>query len=266
MLPRPMPPLAELQRDFAAALRDAGRPVPAAVAAVSSGPGARGFDVYRNNIAVSLIEALEAAFPAVRKLVGDDFFRALAKAYIAEQPPRSPVLLLYGRGFGGFLDGFPPAQEVPYLGDVARLEWARLHAYHAADADPLDIARLSAVPQADLGGLRFALHPSLQLVRSRWPVVSLWAASSGADPAAPVDMKAAQEAAVIRPALAVDVRLLPAGGHGFIQQLLEGATLAEAAEQAARNPAFDLAEHLQGLFQIGAVTALRFSDSDSQQG
>lgn len=262
-----MQPLADLQRDFAAALRDAARPVPAAVTAMSAGPGARGFDVYRNNIAVSLIEALETAFPAVRKLVGDEFFKALAKAYSVEEPPRSPVLLLYGRGFGAFLDGFPPAREVPYLGDVARLECARLHAYHAVDADPLDIARLSAVPQAELGGLGFSLHPSLQLLRSRWPVVSLWAASSGADPAAEVNLKVAQQAAVIRPGLEVDLRLLPAAGYGFIGQLMEGATLAEAAERAARHdPAFDLAEHLQGLFQIGAVTALRYPDSDSQQG
>ena len=262
-----MQTLADLQHEFAAALRDADRPVPGAVVPLGAGPGMRSFNVYRNNVAVSLIEALEAAFPAVRKLVGEEFFKALAKAFIAEQPPRSPVLLLYGRGFGDFLQGFAPVRELPYLVDVARLEWARLHAYHAADAVPLEIGCLSAVPEEDLGDLSFALHPSLQLVRSRWPVVSLWAASSGTDPEAEVDMKTAQEAAVIRPALTVDLRLLPRGGYGFIDQLAAGATLAEAAAQGTeRDPAFNLAEHLQGLFQIGAVTGLRQPLSDSEQG
>ena len=256
--------LAALQQAFSSALRDAAQPVPAPVAVSAEGPAARGFDVYRNNVAVSLIEALEAAFPAVRRLVGEAFFKAMAKAYIAEEPPRSPVLLLYGRSFGDFLEGFPPAAGVPYLGDVARLEWAQLYAYHAADAAPLEIDRLTAVPSSDLGSLRFALHPSLHLIRSRWPVVSLWAASG--EPAAPtdIDLKIGQEAAVIRPALKVETRLLPAGGHDFIAELLEGATLSAAAEQAVeRDPAFELAVHLQGLFEIGAVTALLPSGLDT---
>ncbi|WP_299624104.1 DUF2063 domain-containing protein [Pelagibius sp.] len=259
-----MPSLADLQGAFAAALRDPARRVPAAVVVGSEGPRARGFDVYRNNVAVSLTEALQAAFPVVQRLVGDDFFKAAAKAYVAQEPPRSPVLLLYGQGFGDFLDGFPPAQEVPYLSDVARLEWARLHAYHAADAPVLEISRLAEIPEAALGGLRFVLHPSLRLVRSRWPVVSIWAASSGQGNAEAVDMSVAQEAAVIRPALDVDLRLLPPGGYGFMEALMTGATLAEAAERASQqDTAFALAEHLQGLFQIGAVTALRQSGPDS---
>ncbi|WP_420345420.1 DNA-binding domain-containing protein [Pelagibius sp.] len=257
-------PLAGLQSAFSAALRDPALPAPQAVAQAGRGPLARGFDVYRNNVAVSLIEALEAAFPVVRRLVGEAFFKAVARAYVAEAPPCSPVLLLYGRSFGTFLDDFPPAARVPYLGDVARLEWARLYAYHAADAAPLEIASLSALPEGALGGLRFTLHPSLRLLRSRWPVVSIWAASSDAGTADAVDMGSGQEAAAIRPALTVETRLLPAGGHDFIADLVEGATLSAAAEQAIdRDPAFELAVHLQGLFEIGAVTALLPSAPDA---
>ena len=260
----PMPSHADLQGAFAAALRDPARPVPAAIVVGSEGPRARGFDVHRNNVAVSLTEALQAAFPVVRRLVGEDFFKAAAKAYMTAEPPRSPVMLLYGEGFGDFMDGFPPAREVPYLGDVARLEWARLYAYHAADAPVLEISRLAEIPEAALGDLRFALHPSLRLVRSRWPVVSIWAASNGQGSAETVDMSIAQEAAVIRPALEVDLRLLPPGGHGFMDALMTGATLAEAAERASQqDTAFALADHLQGLFQIGAVTALRQPGPDS---
>lgn len=256
--------LVVLQQAFSVALRDAAQPVPAPIAVRAEGPAARGFDVYRNNVAVSLVEALEAAFPVVRRLVGADFFKATARAYTAEEPPRSPVLLLYGRSFGDFLETFPPAAGVPYLGDVARLEWAQLYAYHASDAAPLEIDCLSAVPSAELGGLRFALHPSLHLIRSRWPVVSLWVASGEGAAATEIDMKSGQEAAVVRPALKVETRLLPAGGHDFIADLMEGATLGAAAERAVeRDPAFELAIHLQGLFEIGAVAALLPSGPDT---
>lgn len=261
-----MPRLADLQAGFAAALTDPALPAPPEVLRQVKLPQSRRFDVYRNNMMVSLIEALETTFPVVRRLVGADFFKAAAKTHIRRAPPRSPVLLLYGEGFGDFLDGFPPAAGVPYLGDVARLEWARVKAYHAADAAPLGIDRLAGLPQDTLPDLRFTLHPSLSLIASRYPLASLWAATGGADPAAEVDMKRGEAVAVLRPALSVDVRLLPPGGHGFMARLAAGATLGEAAEVAAGSCAdFDLAEHLQGLFQLGAVTAIHAPAPDSPQ-
>lgn len=261
-----MPRLADLQADFAAALADPALPAPAGLTRQTALAQSRRFDVYRNNSMVSLIEALEAAFPAVRRLVGSDFFKAAAKTYIRRFPPRSPVLLLYGEGFGEFLDGFAPAAGVPYIGDVARLEWARLAAYHAADAEPLAIARLGAIPPELLSALRFRLHPSLHLLRSRWPVASLWAVTSGGDPARAVDMKQGEAIAVVRPMLSVEVRVLPAGGHDFLAALAAGSCLGAAAEQAlAAHADFDLAPHLQGLFALGAVAAIRLPDTDSQQ-
>ncbi len=258
--------LSDLQAAFAAALVDPALPVPAAVRRQVRLPQSRRFDVYRNNMMVSLIEALEAAFPAVRCLVGADFFKAAAKAYIRQTPPASPVLLLYGESFGDFLDGFAPAASVPYLGDVARLEWARLFAHHAADAAPLEIGRLAAVPESDLETVRLRLHPSLRLLGSRFPVARLWAAASGADPSVEVDMKRAEQVAVLRPALSVDVRVLPSGGYDFMVHLAEGKPLGAAAEAALRNcPDFDLALHLRGLFQLGAVVAIEPPNSQAQQ-
>lgn len=239
--------LAELQSDFAAALTDPALPPPAGLRA----PPLRRFAVYRNNRMAGLVQNLEAAFPVVRRLVGEAFFAAAARAYIAEQPPRSPVLLLYGESFGDFLDGFPPAAGVPYLGDVARLEWARRFACHAADAVPLSIASLAEVLQEVLPALRFALHPSLRLVSSRWPVAAIWSASTE------VSMARGEDVAMLRPALAVEVRVLPPGGFAFIAALAGGATLGDAAEATlAAAPECDLAAHLHGLFDLGAVTAL----------
>ncbi len=261
-----MPRLADLQADFAAALADPALPAPRGLKRQVTLAQSRRFDVYRNNVMVSLIEALEQGFPAVRRLVGSDFFKAAAKAFIRHSPPTSPVLLLYGEGFGDFLDGFEPAAGVPYIGDVARLEWARLAAYHAADAEPLSIARLAELPPETLPALRFTLHPSLRLLRSRWPAASLWAVTSGADPERAVDMKTGEAAAVLRPMLSVEVRVLPPGGYAFLAALAVGACLGEAAERAlAAHADFDLAGHLQGLFALGAVTAIHVPETDSQQ-
>jgi hypothetical protein len=254
-----VPSLADLQAGFAAALMDSARPTPEGLRQLAG----RRFDVHRNNMTVALIAALETAFPAVHRLVGDDFFRAAARGYLRREPPRSPVLLLYGEGFGNFLDDFEAARSVPYLGDVARLEWARLSAYHAADAEPLPVARLAAFPQDRLAELRFTLHPSLRLLSSRWPVAALWAATTGDDPDRDVDMTRGEEVAVVRPSLAVELRVLPPGGHGFIAALAGGATLGEAAETVlAGDPGFDLAVHLQGLFALGAVAELYLPDSN----
>ncbi|MGF1629056.1 MAG: putative DNA-binding domain-containing protein [Kiloniellaceae bacterium] len=261
-----MPRLAELQADFAAALTDPARPAPAGLRRQVKLPQSRRFDVHRNNRVVSLIEALESTFPVVCRLVGADFFKAAAKTYIRRFPPLTPVLLLYGESFGDFLDGFEPAAGVPYVGDVARLEWARLAAYHAADAEPLSIARLADLPQELLPDLRFVIHPSLHLLNSRWPVASLWAVTSGADPSRAVDMKTGEAVAVLRPMLSVEVRVLPEGGHAFVSALAAGSSLGAAAELALTVEAgFDLGQHLQGLFALGVVVAKLLPDKLSQQ-
>ena len=255
-----MKPLADSQAAFARALRDPDLPAPADIRRPADALQTRRFNVHRNNFVVSLTEALEATFPAVRKLVGEAFFKGSARAFIDAGPPTSPVLLLYGRGFGDFLDRFEPARSVPYLGDVARLEWARLSAYHAADMAPARIEALAAIPQADAGDARVALHPSFALIRSRWPVVSLWSACTGDGSEPDVDMARGEDAIVVRPSVTVDTRIAPAGGGTFMARLQAGDTLGQAALIASEEtPGFELAAHLQGLFAIGAVAAVSLS-------
>jgi len=249
-----VPSLAELQRRFARALRDPGLPAPLPLRSSSDG---RRFDVYRNNVTVSLVDALRSTFPAVHRLVGEEYFAAAARAYISEHPPRSPVLLLYGETFGEFLDRFPSASGAPYLGDVARLEWARMNALHAADAAPTGIDGLSGLPEESLESAALVPHPSLGLVASRWPVVSLWQASVDPGGEVEVDMRKPEQALVVRPALMVEVRRLPPGGAVFVGALLSGCRLGEAVQQAAdAAEQFDLAMLLQLIFEAGAVAAV----------
>ena len=157
--------LEQLQDHFASALLDPNRPVPGAVTSHTSRTPQKRFAVYRNNVVAGLIEALRAQFPASERIVGEEFFAGMARVYIETQPPRSPILVTYGDGFPDFIAGFAPAADVPYLADVARLEAARVRAYHAADAVPLDPARWQEIDPQALASLHVALHPSVEIVR-----------------------------------------------------------------------------------------------------
>ena len=116
------------------------------------------------------MKALGTRFPATSRIVGEEFFNAMARVFVIAHPPRSPLLMTYGDDFPDFIADFEPAAELPYLADVARLEAARTRAYHAADAVLLDPAAVAAtIGQEALGAVRFALHPSAR--RSSAPAI-----------------------------------------------------------------------------------------------
>lgn len=249
--------LAESQGAFVAALRDPNQAAPDDICRPNGARTSKRFDVYRNNVAVSLIEAVGATYPAVLKLVGEDFFKAATRVYVTQEPPRSPVLLRYGSTFPDFLEAFGPARSVPYLADVARLEWARLTAYHAADAEPLDLEALGTVPPEKLDVVRMGFHPSAALIKSTFPIVSIWSDILHPEQGIAVDMTRGEEALVVRPRLDVESRILPAAAYPFMKALFDGDTLGRAVQSAlAVDDTFDLATHLAGLFQTGAVVSL----------
>jgi hypothetical protein len=248
--------LAELQDSFAQALLNPGLSVPAAVK--DSGRAERRFAVYRNNVVVSLSRALRAAYPATARIVGDAFFAAAARIYVAGRLPERPALMTYGGEFPEFLDGFPPAQRHPYLSNVARLERARLIAYHAADTAPLEPNRLAAFAPEELTGLRLVVAPGAAVIRSRYPVVTVWMMNSGLKEPARVDFSVAEDALVSRRGIEVQVRLLRPGAAVFLQAVLAGRTLAEAAGQALTDvPAFDLAASLSDAMAAGVFVGVQ---------
>jgi Putative DNA-binding domain len=237
------------QIDFAHALRDPDLAVPAGVTSHNSDTPRERFAIYRNNVMVGLAGALEARFPATRKIVGEDFFKGAAKLFAATQPPRSPLMLFYGDAFPAFLADFEPAREVPYLADVARLEAARTRAYHAADAIPLTPAALSGVALDTLAASCFTLHASVEIVASDYPIVTIWAMNSGEIALAPITDWRGEDALVSRLGLDVEVRRLPPGAKTFLQNLAAGDPLGAAATAAlAGNASFDLAANLAALF------------------
>jgi Putative DNA-binding domain len=157
----------------------------AAIAAMlATGVAADRLDIYRNTFLVTLTKALQLGFPAVRKLVGEDFFEATAQLFIAQNPPRAAWLDVYGEAYPDFLETLPQAASVPYLADVARLEWAVSRALHAADIDRLDPARLASVAPEDCGRIRLMAEPSIGLLHLHHPADAIWRAVLGGDDAA----------------------------------------------------------------------------------
>lgn len=244
--------------DFGEALWDPEIATPAGLVGPDGVTAPKRFNVYRNNVIVSLGEALEQTFPAIRNLLGDDYFKALARAFVVEHPPKSPVLIWYGSEFADFIETFPPLGGYPYLADVARVEWAWVQAYHAADAAPLDPAALGAVDPEMIGAVKFEKHPAAAVIASRWPVRDL-ARANRFDPDADVtiDLNAPQSVVITRPEFDVELLQLRPGGDVFVKALLSGAALGEAAAQAAENNAeYSLSDCLSDCLSIGVFTDL----------
>lgn len=254
------------QTAFAAGLFEAASPPPAGLAAWNVAPPQRRYDVYRNNVAASLTGALASRFPAAESIVGPDFFRAMAHAFIRLHPPHSPLLLSYGDGFPDFVASFEPAREIGYLPDVMRIEVARGKAYHAADAQPLDPAGLCRFDPAELGSLTFEPHPSLSILRSSHPAVTIWAMNVGERPPGPIEQWQGEDALIVRPHMIVDVVRLPPGGASFQLALTQGASLGAAAEAGmAASSVFDLSANLAILLSSGTFVAVKQGNSDEDR-
>ncbi len=253
-----MTPSAEFdQGAFVRALLDPELPPPSGLEARHGFAPERRFAVYRNNVCVGLIDALADRFPVCRQLVGDEFFRAMAHCYMREFLPRTPMLFEYGDGFATFVASFEPARELPYLSDIARLEYAVGQAYHAEDAVPLPIDVIRAIPPDQLAGATAALHSSTHVISSKYPIVSIWRRHMSNEDLAPLELDHGEEALVVRPQLAVSVTALPTGGSAFVHALEEGRTFREAVTAASGVAAdFDLTGCLQELILAEAFTAI----------
>ena len=242
------------QTDFRAALLNPDLPVPAGLVGPQGRPAGRRFTVYRNNVTVSLTDALRQAFPVIRALVGADFFSAMAIEHLRAHPPASPLMMFYGADMPAFLTGFAPVQHLRYLPDVARLELALRYSYHAADAPPLPLEALQIAPDVLMAAtVQFA--PAVRLLRSDWPILSIWIANSrdGAPPKASV----AEDVLILRRDFDPEPVLLPQGAAGFLQSLLHGRSFGEALAGAAT---FDLTATLGILLTGGAIVGINLRD------
>ncbi|MCT7377506.1 DNA-binding domain-containing protein [Chelativorans salis] len=219
------------------------------------------YNVYRNNVTVSLVKALADTFPATRRIVGEDFFRAMARIHVRQTPPTSPLLFEYGRGFADFIENFEHARTLPYLADVARIERAWLDAYHAADTGPLKPDALAAIPPEKLSQATFTAHPAARVVRSRFPAVTIFALNRQDGPVGRLETADPEDGLVTRPELEVIVRRLPPGGAAFLEGLMAGKPLGEAVVAALEDDErFVPAANIAGMLEAGAFTAVAVSE------
>lgn len=238
------------QAQFTASVLTPQQPAPAGLRNPGGTQASKRFDVYRNNVAVGLTEALQTGFPVLQRLVGDRFFQAMAGVYLRQHPPRSPLMMFYGAEMPDFLRGFTPAAAHPYLPDIAVLELALRQSYHAADAAPITTDRLTALPPDALMGARLRFAPAIQRVTSAYPIHAIYRANTVAD--APRPVMQAESVLVTRPAFDPEIHLLPAGSDALVQALLRGQNLADALQTAGDGA--DLAAVLQLLLAQGALT------------
>lgn len=243
------------QDAFAAALLDPGMPVPDGITSARGGTDEVRFAVYRNNVFVGLTNALARRFPVTERLVGSAFFRGMARVYAQEHKPASPLMFTYGGDFPDFIAAFTPAVSLAYLPDVARLEAAWSDAYHADDAPPLATADLAAILPEKLAATRLVPHPAARLIRSDYPIGTIWAAHQG-DGVTPVRDWRPQTVLVARPQMEVRVHALPECDAGFAAALLQGESLGEAKQAASSDPHFDFGVALAGLVSLGAFAAI----------
>jgi hypothetical protein len=247
-----MPSLIEIQRGMAAATISGDAAALAALAALGVVGGKMGvparIDIYRNNVFGNYRKALAATFPAVRRLVGAAFFNAAVDGFVRAHPSIRGDINRYGGELPRYLADYRPARSLAYLPDVARLEWAIDQAAIAADAPPFDLAALAALPEDAHAGLRFVLHPSAQLVDSRYPILHIWRVNQ-ADYQGPAEVdldEGGDSLLVARGKRGIDVERLEPGMAALLRGLAAGEPLAVAASLAsAAEPSFDLPTALQ---------------------
>jgi hypothetical protein len=242
---------------FSGALVDPDKCPPEGIIGPDGKKAVKRFNVYRNNVTVGLINALSDTFPAVQHLVGETFFNAMARIYVQLEPPTSPLLFLYGKGFPAFLEQFEPAQKLAYLPDIARLERAWLDAYHAADCVTLSADDLGRVDPADLPAQVFRAHPAARIMRSRYAAVSIFSANRSGQQVSGLDPNVPEDGLITRRGNEVEIRQLPPGAAIFLGALIDGQPLGVAAGAAVREfEQFDLAAAIAAMLEAGVFTGL----------
>jgi hypothetical protein len=234
---------------FVRALLDPSQSVPAGLVAPGGRPAGRRFDVYRNNVANSLTVALRTAFPAVERLLGEEYFTALAGVYLRAHPPRSRLMMLYGESFAAFIAGFAPLSHLPWLADVARLEQALRESYHAADAAPISAERLAGLPPKTLLTGRLVLAPALRLLRAEGPAHAIWSANLRDTP--PPRTMRPEAVLILRPGFDPEPQVIPQAMAEFLEQSLQGQLVGLAMDRAGAE--FDLGTCLATLLAGGGL-------------
>ena len=187
------------------------------------------FTIYRNNVILSLSTAIGDSFPIVKRLIGDECFKSAAIEYVRQYPPVNSSLLFYGEGFIDFIASHPSCKTLLYLGDIARLEWFYIEAFHAGDCPPLLVEELQNISPDDINNVCFNFHPSVRLLQSQWPIDSIWEENLKEN-VEPLDLDClpASDLLIYRLDLQVKVVWLTTDCFNFLTALRESNNIAQA--------------------------------------
>lgn len=238
------------QSEFHTALRDAAMPIPAGLLDKVAAPAGKRFGVYRNNVTVSLMEAIKEGFPATARLLGEANFSQISRQFVGSNAPSSPLMFLYGETFPAFLAGIEPLSHLTWLPDVARLEWALRVAYHAADAAPIAPEALQTLTPEALLSARFSFAPAVQLLRFDHPATQIrdYALGHGTQPTG-----GAEAVLITRPEYDPVAAPVPTPQAALLTALMDGLPLAQALDSA---PNADLSALLPLLLGQNALHSL----------
>ncbi len=217
--------------------------------------------IYKNNTFITLTEALSKTYPVIQKLVGSDFFDYAAREFIQKSPPLPGPLSEYGSGFADFLDGFEAAKSIPYLGDVARLEWAMNVSYHAENIPPINAQDLSQIPEDIFGSACLILHPSYQTATSEYPVFDIWQYNQPDGETVEINFNTGSNILIIRPDERVNIHSVNIEFIKFLRLLESGKNIEQAcALTEAIAPEFDCVRAVVELLSIGIFSEFQLND------
>ncbi|MCP4182932.1 MAG: DUF2063 domain-containing protein [Hyphomicrobiales bacterium] len=252
---------------FAEALRDPDKDIPEGVIGPDKQPAPKRFSVYRNNVALSLREALEQTYPGVRKIVGVDNFNILSSVYFSRHPPSTPMMHSYGEMFPGFLNNFEPLQHSPFLVDLAWVEKYWIDAYHASDKPVLDGAELGKIDTEQLIHTRFNPHPASAVIPSHYQLHDLFLSrdEEGECNVSYERADSAQAVLITRPLLDVMVNKLGPAETEFFNTIINNSTLGECVEKAMELDAdFDVSAAIALMLSTGTMCDLSNSNLSGQ--
>lgn len=252
-------PLQELQKIFAGAVAVKNNNAHAEFVIENGLNAERRLQVYRNNIIHNFTSALRAVYPLVERLVGEEFFTAMAQEYIHQFPSEQGDLHHYGFYFAEFLSTFIPAQSIAYLPEMAQFEWGYHEAFHAAFHQPFDLQKLQTVAADDYPQLKFNLHPAVRLFAFQFPISVIWEVCQREDSDEPITLPDRSENLLLmRPGLEVMWKTLSSGEYALLSTLAQHKNFSEACEYAlAVEPSFIVADCLQ--YHLAKSTIVDFT-------
>lgn len=210
--------------------------------------------VYRNNVLEKLTKVLEITYPTIHALVGEDFFKQVAKLYIRKSPPTGGCVNLYGESFPDYINTFKETSPLPYLYDVALYDWYFNTAFYAPNDEPINNQLLGALSPEEFSKKICVFRSSVHLIESNYPLTSI---REFCDPENPnkddnIDInKGGEKLLVYRPDLKIKVLLLENDEFLMLTCLNTKKTIEESLEIViSSHPAFDFQAFLQKIFSL----------------